>query len=511
MANELRDDIELLKERNALLEASAEHTRRYGFEVKKGEERSKVLNQKLEDIMKNEKQIVDIQRSRKNLGEQLTQMSKDYGDNLLKQFGIEGSINDLKEGANTNDKEQLRQSKELADILDGVLKGELDHLDVREKAIGLTGKFREAAENAADALQNTPDLQKKMAVKQQLIQAVSGMVGGIDKTIKGIMAATGPIGLLIAAAGFLVTQLIAAVKRGIELRRELGTSVVETGKLVVNMEAAAVASAMFGGTLEKGRDAVKELVMETGLLEDINLRNSAALGKFSANSGLAAGEQAKLLKVMKMVTGNSVAQNINLLEGAESIARSEGVLKSRVFTELASNTELFARAGAKGASALQRAAVEAAKIGTNLSALDSLADNLLDVQKTIRTSTTLSRVLGRNIDLTQAIGAANRNDLQGLQAEISNQFGGMDFSELTRFQQNLVKEGLGLDLQTVQALSRGQTPAENLTPPVAKDQLSAQNQTNELLSKQASDIKALREENAELLGKLNNSVKRLKG
>ena len=102
-------------------------------------------------------------------------------------------------------------------------------------------------------------------------------VTGIGSTIKTILASTGPIGLLIAGLGILLNYLKDAVMRGVELRRELGTSVVETARLTANMEATAFASARFGGSMQAGRDAVKGLVEETGNLEDINLANSATL------------------------------------------------------------------------------------------------------------------------------------------------------------------------------------------------------------------------------------------
>ena len=52
----LRDDIALLKEQKNLLEASAEHTKRYGFEVSKGKTRLEEFNKKLEEIKKYLKQ-----------------------------------------------------------------------------------------------------------------------------------------------------------------------------------------------------------------------------------------------------------------------------------------------------------------------------------------------------------------------------------------------------------------------------------------------------------------------
>ena len=64
-----------------------------------------------------------------------------------------------------------------------------------------------------------------------------------------------------------------------------------------------------------------------------------------ANTGMAGSEAGKLLKAMKLVNGQSIATNVNTLLAADNLAESRGVLSSKVFSDLASNTELFARAG----------------------------------------------------------------------------------------------------------------------------------------------------------------------
>ena len=54
MANDysgkLRNEIDILRKRNAELEASAEHTKRYGFEVKKNQDRLVEYNKKIDEI-----------------------------------------------------------------------------------------------------------------------------------------------------------------------------------------------------------------------------------------------------------------------------------------------------------------------------------------------------------------------------------------------------------------------------------------------------------------------------
>jgi len=95
-----------------------------------------------------------------------------------------------------------------------------------------------------------------------------------------------------------------------------------------------------------------------------------------------------------------------------------------------------------------------------------------------------------------------------LQQELQTQFAGVDISK-NRFLQNQLKQ-LFPSLQDFNAIVNGQVNTEQVKPPEAKDQLEAQNSTNEILSKQANDIKLLREQNKELLEKMNSNISRLR-
>ena len=148
-----RDDIALLKEQIAQLEALAVAQKNYGTGVKKDEEgrqdRAKEYNKTLDEIQKKEKEIIGF-KQKKGSTKQLTDLQKGYGDGILEQLGIQSSVEVLKQKAKSTDAEEVRQAQEISNILDKVLKGEMDHLDVQKASVGLTGSFREMAEEFED-------------------------------------------------------------------------------------------------------------------------------------------------------------------------------------------------------------------------------------------------------------------------------------------------------------------------------------------------------------------------
>jgi len=172
MANDysgnLKNDISLLKKRNAELEASAEHTKRYGFEVKKNQDRMVEYNKKIDEIRKNEEKINNLTADRIGLGNQINKITKSFSGDLLKQLGVENSINVLKEARKTKDKEVLKQSKDYARLLDGVAKGEIDAEEVTRQKVKFTGKYKDLVGQIQKTLIRTPEFTKKQELKKKL-------------------------------------------------------------------------------------------------------------------------------------------------------------------------------------------------------------------------------------------------------------------------------------------------------------------------------------------------------
>lgn len=504
-------DLENVKDYENLLSKIEQRSKQISEWKDTAKSKQSQLNKQAEKELAIFQKIYEIEGKKGNLMEKSNKLSGTLLNQLSKVSGKgQDFAKSLEDAAKSGDVAFVEAGNNFADLLDKVNKGDMGPGEIAN-ALATTdfGPFQDSVEQMYKTMKKTPSLQSILKVKSETFSAINGLFGGMLTTVRSIIAATGPIGLLIAAIGLVVKYLVETVKRGIELRRELGTSAVATAKIQINMEKAAFAAAMYGGTMQQGRDAVKALVVETGLISDITGESAIAMGKFVANTGVGGGEAAKLAKALRLVNGQSLATNLNLLSSVDNLAEANGIVSSKVFQDLASNTELFARAGAAGAQSLSKAAIEAAKIGTSLSALDQIADNLLDVQQTIRRSQQLSRLLGRSIDLTRAIGLANDPTQIGqLQQELQTQFAGVDISK-NRFLQNQLKQ-LFPSLQDFNAIVNGQVNTEQVKPPEAKDQLEAQNSTNEILSKQANDIKLLREQNKELLEKMNSNISRLR-
>lgn len=453
---DLRDDIELLKERQALLEASAEHTRRYGFEVDKNTTRAELYEKKLKDIRNIEQEIVDIERSKISLSKQLDDLSGSFTDAALEQLGITSSVNALKEAAKTNDKDVLENSKDLASILDGVLSGEMHHLDIREKAINMGGKAKQIANEIADAVEKNPGMMKVFSVKAAVLNSIKSAASGVIGAVGGLIKSLGPIGILVFLINKVVEKIVAVAKGAVEVRKELGLSIGNAARLSFHMELAATQTTLLGGDAEKAKTLVKELAMEFGTVGEATSLSSTNVAQLTTHLGIGGSETAKLLKAFSDVSGESLNSLSNQLEFEASLAKSAGIPVAKVMSDVASNTALFARFGADGASQLMRAARAAADLGTSLSVVEGVADSILDLETSIAAELEAEMLIGRDINLDRARQLAQANDLEGLQQEIVNQVGGPEaFANLGRIEQGALASAFGLSVEQIKPFLAG--------------------------------------------------------
>ena len=265
-------DLRDVKEYDALLKEIEKRTKKITDWKDTAKSKQSQLNKQEEKRLAITQKIYDIEGKRESLLEKSKNLQGTILNQLSKQT-TEGKdlATQLEDAAKSGNVAFVEAGNNFADLLQKVNAGVAGPAEIAQ-ALATTdfGKFEGSVKEIFKTMKKTPSLQSILKVKSETFSAIDGLFGGMLKTIRGIMAAAGPIGLLIAAIGLVVKYLVDTVKRGIELRRELGTSAVATAKIQINMEKAAFAAAMYGGTMQQGRDAVKALV-DNGA--DVNLKS----------------------------------------------------------------------------------------------------------------------------------------------------------------------------------------------------------------------------------------------
>ena len=464
MANDysgkLRNEIDILRKRNAELEASAEHTKRYGFEVKKNQDRLVEYNKKIDEIRKNEERINSLTADRIGLGKQINNLTKDFSGDLLKQLGVESSINLLKEARKTKDKEVLKQSKDYAKLLDGVAKGEIDVEEVTRQKVKFTGKYRDLVNQIQKTLIRTPNFSEKASIEKE----AQDKIKAFQKSITDITAMlSSPKAMGVAVIGLVAKLATDFANQALDIRKELGTSAVDSARLAGNMSVASFQAKLLGGDTQQAASAVTSLTREFGSLDAVSASVARQAGSITAQFGISGENLGKLVKQMSSLNGGSLETNINTLETVGNLARAARVAPADVLNDLAESTETFAKFSMQGGKNLARAAIEARKLGLNLQTVDKISESILDFETSIEKQMEASLLIGRQLNLDRARQLALEGDLEGVLAEVKNQVGGAEaLSRMNVVQRKALADAVGLEVSELSKLAAGQENVNKL-------------------------------------------------
>jgi len=286
----------------------------------------------------------------------------------------------------------------------------------------------------------------------------------------------------IAAALLVVVGLLAKAFTHVrDMAGELGVSMKQAAGLQMEL---GKANAQLIGTGKNAKDISGELLDTFGTLDSINAKNIADIGRLSAGFGVATKDVIGLQKALTDTLGVSVNQSEAIIDNIGQLAKQEGVAAGKVIEDIAANTEKFAAFAKGGADGFAQAAIEAAKIGTNLSTILTAADSLLDFESSLTNEFEAQVLTGKNLNLEKARQLALDGDIAGLTQEIQQQVGSMgDLQAMNVVQRKSLADSIGITVDQLTKISRGEAVAAEET---VQD---LQKKTNEILKAGFSEDK----------------------
>ena len=456
----LRDDIKLLKEKKALLEdqASAE---RSSYETDRRKTVSlKESNRLYAESLKIQEKINLAEADRVSLGKQINKLSGIQGTGLDKILFLTKSIDIAKQAQKSGDKEAIRQSKLSLDLKKRILNGEADEETILREKSKLSGKYLDDIEAVAENIKGMPNFAEKASLEKQAQDKINDFR---NKTKEVSDLLSSPLAMGVAVVGFLVKQMVDFAQKTLEVRQNLGTSVVESARLAGNMKAAGLAAKSVGGSSEEAEAAISAMVDEFGTTGSISSDLAISLGRVTGQFGISGANAAKLLKSMQGINGASAETNLSLISAVGELARAEGVAPGAVLNDIAENTETFAQFAKGGGENLAKAAIEARKLGLNLGTVASIAENLLDFESSIEKEMEASMLLGRQMNLDKARELALSGDLAGLAEEVKNQVGSQaEFEAMNVVQRKALAAAMGVTVSDLSKMVAGEKTSAQL-------------------------------------------------
>ena len=451
--DDLKKQNQLLEEQASIKKTLLENDRRYGKPTM--EAMLKLTNQ----VLDNEERIAKLRKldttgEKLSLEKQIEKLQKSGLNSMKKELNLSSELEALQKSAVSNDKEQIKSAKKYTQLLDGINSGNKDISDVLNTiATEDFGKFNKNAEILGEMLSEYPDIMETLGKERKfadMIDQVKDTLGLID--LKKTFTFAGALAAVTALA-----------KETAKVRQELGLSVSESAGLATKTTILSNAFSIIGGEGEEILNFSKGIASEFGNISELSFKTLTNFGLLQLRTGITGDNAAKLAKSIQSIQGGSLETSLNTISTFENLSRAAGVAPKLVLDDIAESTELFAKFAKDGGENLAKAAIEARKLGLNLSAVDKISESILDFESSIEKQLEASVLLGRQLNLDKARQLAIEGDLEGVLAEVKNQVGGAEqLSRLNVIQRKALADAVGLEVSELSKLAAGQENVNKL-------------------------------------------------
>jgi hypothetical protein len=290
-------------------------------------------------------------------------------------------------------------------------------------------------------LQNTlANTYAKMTSKQKsFLEGQHEVYKGIKNTLMGIFdvaqvatsGLTGGIGTALIGAGMLFDKFA-------DIKKELG-----------QFPSLSLAALSFFD--KNAVDNAKNLASQFGGINNVTFDMQLSTSLISKNMKITGDEAADLLGMFARLNDNSFDTAKNIMVSTKEFAKQNGIIPSKLFSEMAKNTEAFAKFSKDGGKNLIEAAGAAMKLGTDLSTTVKISEGLLDFETSINKELELGAMLGKNINLDRARALAFQGKSAAATKEALKAIGGIDaFNKMDPIARQAAADLLGIQVDELQ-------------------------------------------------------------
>ncbi len=294
------------------------------------------------------------------------------------------------------------------------------------------------------------------------------------------------VALIAAAIGGLFALLMSNNKQAKELADNMGVSKNQAKALMKNAAGAAGSMQYMYATMDDILEVQQAMSEEMGNGLILTADQAAATADIGIAFGYGADEAAKVnAQLMRM--GKSVEEANKIQTFTAALADASGVPVGKVMKDVAENGKKASKYMKGNAKELAKAAVEAAKMGTSLEGLVSMADSLLDFEQQLEDTAMANAMTGKMMNFDLARRLALEGNLVGMGREILNQVGSLaDFQNMNVAQKEAMAKAAGMEVDELENTLALQEKMKNMTD----DQIAAASK----LGLTASELKDMSQE-----------------
>ena len=332
------------------------------------------------------------------------------------------------------------------------LSSEDDFTKSLQESVSAYRDVKDAAKSVYDSINASTDQFKEL----------DGVLGGMGQSIGGFI--TNPMTLATAALiSFNSTQESIANQFGAMGVTEFRADLVQSNKEFTKL----------GYSAEEAQKSVSDLANSFGISVDESAALSDNISELAKATGTTVEDSTKLIGLFTQTQGLSGEQAENLLKSTQELAKANNVAPDKVLGEVAANTELFAKFSKDGGKNILESAIQAAKLGLELSSIAKISDSLLDFQSSLNAEVEASVLIGRQLNFQKARELALAGDTAEATAEVVRQLGSAEeFNKLNAIQRKALADAAGLEVAELQKVVNKEEEALTLQGALSKQKVS---------------------------------------
>ena len=293
---------------------------------------------------------------------------------------------------------------------------------------------------------------------KDMLPGVAKFSSDVEATAKSFAAFGGPLALTIGLVVALAKIWVEIAKNVATIRKDLGVSATEAFKLHYEFKGLEFVGKAFGLEMSDIKASFKAARDDLGATTDEALGLSLNLAKVAMETGTTASELTTILSTMESVSSASREVLLNQIEMNRQLIEQAGLAPGDIFSEIAQNTEFFAKFAKDGGDNMIRAGIAAKQLGLDMSAVSSISESLLNFESSIAGQLEASMLLGRAINLDRARQLALTGDQEGMMKEILKQVGGeAEFNKMNVLQRKALATSVGVSVEQLSRLVRNNT------------------------------------------------------
>ena len=307
-------------------------------------------------------------------------------------------------------------------------------------------------------------LEEKLGLLDDVLDVMdenSRRAGKFGSAIEGansiLDSVKGAFGITAGLVAFVTSQIIEFATNVQTIKKDLGLSLATTTRLAGQAQSLGFFAKVFGMNTEDVLTIQKEILSTLGDTSKVTSGLVTEFIKLQGIFGVSASAAGKLIPILDAIGAAGERSAVAQIKSLAALAQQAGVAPGQVIEDIASQSEFFAQFAKDGGKNLFNAALQARKLGLEFSALETASNALLDFESSIEKQLEASLLLGRQINLDRARQLALAGDQEGVLQEIRAAVGGeAEFNRLNVLQRRALAESVGLQVEQIARLSRGQ-------------------------------------------------------